>query len=154
VFAFPYFWLLDTGSPRWILVAQVIGMSVLYCGISGAQPGPYAELFEPDIRMTAISITRELSAPITGGTAPFIATALLIASGGRSWPIALCMVGVCAITIASLVGLRRFTGPAGDCQTSGVTRVVGDLPAAGREPAVEGDVEGVEAGFQRIDQRR
>jgi MFS transporter, MHS family, shikimate and dehydroshikimate transport protein len=105
VFAFPYFWLLDSGSDGLAVLAQVVAISVLYCAISGAQPGLFAELFDPDVRMTGIAITREVSAPITGGTAPFVATALLIAGGGSSWPIALYMIALTAISVVSLVAL-------------------------------------------------
>ena len=43
-----------------------------------------------------------LAAPLAGGLAPLIATALLQWSGGKPWPVAAYLVAMAAITIISI----------------------------------------------------
>ena len=47
VFAFPYFWLLDTGSSFGLIVAIVLGMAVANGAISSVQAAYFSECFRP-----------------------------------------------------------------------------------------------------------
>ena len=49
----------------------------------------------------------QLAAPLPGGLAPLIATALLGWSAGRPWPIALYMIGTALITFCSVFLARE-----------------------------------------------
>jgi metabolite-proton symporter len=102
LFAFPYFWLLDTQNTVLIWLAIVISIAIAYGAMGGSQPALYLELFDARVRYSGVAATRELSAPVAGGIAPFVATALIIWSGGEAWPVALYMIALCLITIVSL----------------------------------------------------
>lgn len=110
-YAFPMFWLLDTAEPVWIVVAMVLGY-----GGSAAVFGPMAafcaELFPTHVRYTGVSLGYQGGSVLGGGVSPFVATALLGASGGASWPVALYLVCGAALTAGCLIAVgdpRRFT---------------------------------------------
>lgn len=114
VFIFPYFWLLDKAAVLPIVVAMVISLALCYGAMAGAQPAMFSELFDTDVRVTGVVLVREISAPIAGGVAPFIATALLLGSGGASWPIGIYVVAMCVFSLICLIFL-----PAGSMKTGG-----------------------------------
>src|SRR5690606_11057355 len=77
LFSFPYFMLLSTGSNLWLTVACVWGLGVIG-GPMTAVLGPLmSEVFRTNVRYTGVTLGYQLGAALAGGTAPFIATALL-----------------------------------------------------------------------------
>ncbi len=102
LFAFPYFWLLDTEVPVLIWLAIILSYAVGTYGMLSPQSSFFPELFDARYRYSGMALSRELSAPVAGGVAPFIATALLAWSGGEPWPIALYLILLCLITLVSV----------------------------------------------------
>jgi MFS transporter, MHS family, shikimate and dehydroshikimate transport protein len=101
MFAFPFFWLVDSGVPVLIWLALVLaltGVAAMY----GPQAAFFSELFGTNVRYSGASLGSQLAAPFAGGLAPLIATALLAWSGGRPWPVALYMIGMVLITFSSV----------------------------------------------------
>jgi MHS family shikimate/dehydroshikimate transporter-like MFS transporter len=82
LFIFPYFMMLNTGSFPVVALVMVLSIGVFYSAMAATQPAMYSELFDPSVRVSGVVAIREVSAPIAGGIAPFIATALLINSNG------------------------------------------------------------------------
>jgi MFS family permease len=118
LFAFPFFWLLDTGSTAliWLAIALLVG--VAYAAMAGSQPAFFSELFETRVRYSGIALARETTA-ILGGASPLIATALLAA--GAVWGIGAFLAGMCAVTVISVLltpetNRRRLA--AGDAATA------------------------------------
>ena len=106
LFIFPYYSMLDTGHTGLVWLAMALSLALFYAAMGGAQPALYSEIFGANVRVTGVVAVREISAPIAGGIAPFVATALLIASNGKAWPIALYVVGMCALSVICLLPLR------------------------------------------------
>lgn len=84
VWAFPYFWLVNTGSLALLGVAVIvggIGQSLTY--------GPIAayigELFEPHVRYSGASLAYQLSALTISGGTPLIMTAIIGGTGATTW---------------------------------------------------------------------
>ena len=102
LFAFPYFWLLDTGVSVLIWVAIILSYAVGTYGMLAPQSSFFPELFNARYRYSGVALARELSAPVAGGVAPFIATGLLAWSGGASWPISLYLILLALITLVSV----------------------------------------------------
>jgi metabolite-proton symporter len=100
-FAFPFFWLIDTASTTLLVLAIVIAMVIGHAAMYGPQASFFSELFGTKVRYTGASIGYQLASVFAGGLSPFIAT-YLFQRTGRSWPIALYMIGVAAITIVSV----------------------------------------------------
>ncbi len=115
LFAFPFFWLLDTGSTAliWLAIALLVG--VAYAAMAGSQPAFFSELFETRVRYSGIALARETTA-VLGGASPLIATALLAA--GAVWGIGAFLAGMCAVTVISVLltpetSGRRLTASSG-----------------------------------------
>ena len=108
----PLFLLLDTADPIVVIVSLTVVYVLGWGTLSGCH-GPFlADLFEPKFRLTGMSLTREMNLAIFGGTAPFVAAALVGAAGGRPWYLALYLVIVCGLVTpaAVLIALRRPRG--------------------------------------------
>jgi MFS transporter, MHS family, shikimate and dehydroshikimate transport protein len=101
LFAFPFFWLVDSRVPVLIWLALALGLAGT-AAMYGPQAAFFSELFGTQVRYSGASLGSQLAAPFAGGLAPLIATALLGWSGGRPWPIALYMIGMVLITFCSV----------------------------------------------------
>ncbi|MQA81432.1 MAG: MFS transporter [Streptosporangiales bacterium] len=109
-FIVPYFALLNTGSTALIWIAMIVSLGVFYAAMGGSQPAMYAEIFDARVRVTGLVAIREISAPIAGGIAPFVATALLIAADGASWPIAVYVIAMCIVSTICVLPIRLRSG--------------------------------------------
>lgn len=114
LFAFPLFWLIDTGS----FAALALALALAYAG-SGVLFGPmasyYAVLYEPRLRYSGAAFSYQLGATLGGGLSPVVATALLTVDHARPWPISLYLVLGGLVSALCLLALRRSApGPATD----------------------------------------
>ncbi len=103
--AFPFFWLIDTGELGLIFLAMFVGTlgSSLTYGPLAAYLG---ELFEPRIRYSGASLAYQLAAILVSGGTPFIMTALLAATDtSASVSAFIAVMGL--ITLASAIALRE-----------------------------------------------
>jgi MFS family permease len=118
LFAFPFFWMLDTRETWVIWLAIVIGLSFGVASVSGSIAAFYSGLFETRIRYTGLVFSREVSGGIVGGFTPLIATSLVLWSGGSSWPVSVYMIVtvlagfLCAYLARDIVDLRQPDVPA------------------------------------------
>ncbi|TCP47219.1 putative MFS family arabinose efflux permease [Tamaricihabitans halophyticus] len=97
--AFPVFWIIDTREPALVILGVTIGISVL--SIPYAVYGPLiSELFPPRLRYSGVGISYNLGGAVSGFV-PMVATALLAASGGKSWSVALILV---TLSLATAIG--------------------------------------------------
>jgi metabolite-proton symporter len=101
LYAFPLFWLVDTGNAAVIVLAMSIG----FFG-SAAIFGPMAafssETFGTRVRYTGASLGYQTGAVLGGGLSPFIATALLVWSDGASWSVSVYLVLGAMVSLASI----------------------------------------------------
>lgn len=99
IVSWPMMLALETGS-----VAAAYGFQILTAALLAAYAGPgpaaLAEMFPADVRFSAMSIGWNVSNTIFGGTAPFIATALIAATGASA---AVGFIGVGAAILSLLV---------------------------------------------------
>lgn len=83
VWAFPFFWLVNTASLPMIVLATLVGgmgCTLIY----GPLAAYLAELFEPSVRYSGMSLAYQLAAILVSGGTPFIMTALLAATGSTA----------------------------------------------------------------------
>jgi MHS family shikimate/dehydroshikimate transporter-like MFS transporter len=102
-YAFPFFWLLQTRDPVVISIAMTVGLVVGLRTVFGVQPAFYAELFPVRFRFSGIALARETTGAFIGGPLPLVATALVAAAGGASWPVAVLMVVMALTTALAIV---------------------------------------------------
>ena len=107
VWAVPFFALLNTAEPVLVFLAVVVltfGLAATY----GPQAALFAELFPPQVRMSGSSISYAIGACLAGGFSPLIATALWGAAGSV-FAVSAFMIVFCLISVASVLGLRRYS---------------------------------------------
>jgi len=111
LFAFPFFWLLDTQQTALVWLAVVLGLSLGHGAMYGPQASFFSELFGTRVRYSGASLGYQLASVFAGGLSPLIATALLAWSGGKPWPIAAYMVAMALITLVSVyLAAETLTG--------------------------------------------
>jgi MHS family shikimate/dehydroshikimate transporter-like MFS transporter len=103
LFAYPLFWLLDTGSTPLVWLALVVALVFAHAPMYGPQAAFLSELFGTRVRYSGASLGSQLSSVMAGGLSPFIATALLPYGRGAlaSYLIAMALVTIVAVLIAS-----------------------------------------------------
>jgi len=101
LFAFPFFWMVNTTSSVWITAAIVIGL-IGHAAMYAPQAAFFSELFGTEVRFTGVSIGYQLASPLAGGLAPLIATALLDRNDGQPGGVAIYMIVLAAITLVSV----------------------------------------------------
>lgn len=101
LFAFPFFWLLETRQTSLVMLAVVIGL-IGHAAMYGPQAAFFSELFGTRVRYSGASLGYQLASPLAGGMAPLIATWLLEKSGGRPWPVAVYLILMAVITLISV----------------------------------------------------
>ncbi|MFN7944245.1 MAG: MFS transporter [Blastocatellia bacterium] len=106
LFAWPYFRLIETTSTALMALAVVVALTIGHSAMYGPQASFFSELFGTRVRYTGASIGYQLSSVLAGGLSPLIATDLLRRTG-RSWPIALYIVGMSLITTVSVFLARE-----------------------------------------------
>ena len=105
MFAFPLFWLVDTGSIPVVLIGLIIGFTI-HAMMYGPQAALYAEMFPADVRYSGASLGYQFASVFAGGLAPFIMTALLAATGA-SWSVALYIIATAVITFVAVAPIKE-----------------------------------------------
>jgi MFS family permease len=102
IFAFPFFWLLETRQPLLIVLGMVVGFAIGLRSVFGVQPAFYTELFETRLRFSGIALARETTGALIAGPLPLVSTAAVAAAGGAWWPVAVLMIVLVLITALSV----------------------------------------------------
>lgn len=96
-----------TGSAIAVVLAIVFGVNVVHDAMYGPQAAWFAELFDTRVRYSGSSLGYQIGAVLSGGFAPLIAAALLVAGGGRPWLIVGYFAMLAAITVAAAYAARE-----------------------------------------------
>jgi MHS family shikimate/dehydroshikimate transporter-like MFS transporter len=100
LFAFPFFWLLDTGNTQLVWLALVVAFVLSHAAMYGPQAAFLSELFGTRVRYSGASLGAQLAAVLAGGLSPLIATALLAQYGRNA--VVLYVIGMALITIVAV----------------------------------------------------
>lgn len=103
VFAFPFFYLLQSGSFWLMLLGYVLLINVAHNSINAVEPSFFTELFGAKVRYSGASIGAQLGAIVAGGFTPFIAQGLSAAFGNSWVPIATYVVVTSLISVVAAV---------------------------------------------------
>jgi MHS family shikimate/dehydroshikimate transporter-like MFS transporter len=96
-----------SGSAIAVVLAIVFGVNVVHDAMYGPQAAWFAELFDTRVRYSGSSLGYQIGAVLSGGFAPLIAAALLVAGGGRPWLIVGYFAVLAAITVAAAYAARE-----------------------------------------------
>ncbi len=97
--AFPFFWLLESGSFVLMALGYILLINIAHNSINAVQPSFFTELFGPKVRYSGASIGAQLGAIVAGGFTPFIAKGLT-AIDHNDWTLVACYVVVAALVAA------------------------------------------------------
>ncbi len=103
--AFPLFWLLNTGNPILIALAFSVGM-IIFAMLFGPMGAFLPELYGTRLRYSGAAVSYNLGGVIGGGLGPTIASQLLILTG-VSWSISLYMLLMAVIGFVSVFFLSE-----------------------------------------------
>jgi MHS family shikimate/dehydroshikimate transporter-like MFS transporter len=106
LFAFPLFQLLDSKDPTTITLTIAVAMSLCHGMMFGPQAAFLPELFGTKVRYSGASLGCQISAALSGGFAPLIATSLLGLAGGTQG-ISLYLIGLGSITLVAVFAARE-----------------------------------------------
>jgi MFS transporter, MHS family, shikimate and dehydroshikimate transport protein len=101
LFAFPFFWLMNTESAVLIWLAIILGFNIGHDAMYGPQAAYFSELFGTRVRYSGASVGYQLASVFAGGLAPLIAVSLLAAFGYGA--VALYMIALALITVVSVI---------------------------------------------------
>jgi MHS family shikimate/dehydroshikimate transporter-like MFS transporter len=100
VLAFPLFWLFDTWSTVLVTLALLLVFLCSHAPMYAPQGAFFSELFGTSVRYSGASLGAQLSAAVSGGLSPLIATALLPHYGPNA--IAVYIILLSLITIVAV----------------------------------------------------
>ncbi|MFC7625938.1 MFS transporter [Microlunatus sp. GCM10028923] len=123
VLFYPFFFMLDTGTPV-IIWAALVMIFTLCCDMTlASQAAMMSSLFEVRVRYTSVTFSREITGALVGGTLPLLATWLTGLGGGTPWLVSVYCGVLCLICAAGTAFLPR-TGPGHPANPAPVTRPV------------------------------
>jgi MFS transporter, MHS family, shikimate and dehydroshikimate transport protein len=99
-----------SGSAIAVVCSIVFGVNVVHDAMYGPQAAWFAELFDTRVRYSGSSLGYQIGAVLSGGFAPLIAAALLVAGGGKPWLIVGYFAVLAAITVVAASAARETYG--------------------------------------------
>jgi MHS family shikimate/dehydroshikimate transporter-like MFS transporter len=99
--AFPFFWLVDLGTPRSITCGMCLGL-IGIAALFSVLPPLLSSLFYPRLRYSGMSLCFGIAAGVVGGMSPLLSGALYVWAKA-TWPIALLVVLASLISAISIV---------------------------------------------------
>lgn len=103
----PVFMLFEAGGA--VAVAAQIALGLIDSALMGVAFSTFAELFTTKVRYTGIALGFNVGAAVAGGTAPYICTWLVDATGSNLSP-AYFVMGAALITLVAALKLRETVG--------------------------------------------
>ncbi|PSK92940.1 MHS family proline/betaine transporter-like MFS transporter [Murinocardiopsis flavida] len=109
VFSYPALWLTSLGDPVLAILGMIL-LGVWVAAFDSALGAAMAELFPPRTRNGSISIAYNVAVALFGGTAPYIATWLVVATGHDLAPAGY-IVAIALVSLVTAVRIRETAGP-------------------------------------------
>jgi MFS family permease len=99
--AFPFFWLVDLGTPRSVAGGMCLGL-IGIAALFSVLPPLVSSLFHPRLRYSGMSLSYCVAAGVVGGLSPLLSTALY-AWAKTAWPIAMLVLLASLISVVSIL---------------------------------------------------
>lgn len=100
LFAFPFFWLLNTENSLLVWLAPV-GLAVGHSAMWGPQAAFFSEAFGTRVRYSGTSFVYQFSGLVASAVTPAIAVTLLALAGGSPWLVAVFVIVYAGISFFS-----------------------------------------------------
>ncbi|HWL13479.1 MAG TPA: MFS transporter [Ureibacillus sp.] len=119
LYAFPYFWLLEHRTFATLLIATIIGLGIIWAPITAVLGTMFSEIFDAKVRYTGVSLGYQIGAAVAGGTAPLVATALLVQFDNSYVPVALYIMLTAVISLVAVMAVKEKSNQELDEFTAG-----------------------------------
>jgi MFS family permease len=106
IYAFPLFWLLDTGNPVLITVALALGLGIGHASTGSLHGVIYAEQYPTRYRFSGSSTAYQLSGIVSSAPTPLIA-AWLVARSGNSMAVSWYVVVAAIISLVCVLLVKE-----------------------------------------------
>ncbi|SDR77811.1 MFS transporter [Microterricola viridarii] len=108
LWAFPMFWLIGTGTVVGLFTAT--GVSGLLVGTLFSQQATlFADMFDPRVRYSGMSMGFQLGTVLGGGFGPLIAQSLTSATGGATWSVSTYILFIAIVALFFTITVKpRF----------------------------------------------
>lgn len=107
LYSFPYFWLLEQRSIVMVLIATVVGLSIIWSPITAVLGTMFSEVFSKEVRYTGVTLGYQIGAALAGGTAPMIAEYLMGRFNHSYVPVAIYLMVIAAISITAVLSIKH-----------------------------------------------
>jgi MHS family shikimate/dehydroshikimate transporter-like MFS transporter len=107
LYAYPFFIIIDSGSPLALGAATILGLSIIHPAMYGPIAALFADMFTASVRYSGASLGYQIGGMLGGGFAPLILTSLQAAAGSAIAGIPPYMIGAGLITIVAVYFATR-----------------------------------------------
>ena len=109
LYAFPYFFIVNTHEPMLVILATFIGLVVIWPPITAILGTMFSESFSKEVRYTGVTLGYQIGAAVAGGSAPLIAEFLMNQFDGSSIPVSLYIIMTAAVSLIAVFALQGET---------------------------------------------
>ncbi|CDQ38732.1 MULTISPECIES: MFS transporter [Virgibacillus] len=106
LYAFPYFWLIHQDSVALLVIATIVGLGLIWSPITAVLGTMFSEIFSAKVRYTGISLGYQIGAAAAGGTAPLVATYLLMQFNNSYIPVACYIILTAIISLVAILTVK------------------------------------------------
>lgn len=107
VFAFPYFWMINSGNVALLWLGIIVAMVFGHGPMWSVAAALYTELYPTHVRLTGVSMGYHIANALGGGLAPLIATALVAAASGASTLVSVYLMIAAVVTFLTIVTIKE-----------------------------------------------
>lgn len=109
LYAFPYFFIVNTHEPMLVILATFIGLVVIWPPITAILGTMFSESFSKEVRYTGVTLGYQIGAAVAGGSAPLIAEFLMNQFDGSSIPVSLYIIMTAVVSLVAVFALQGET---------------------------------------------
>lgn len=109
LYAFPYFFIVNTHEPILVILATFIGLVVIWPPITAILGTMFSESFSKEVRYTGVTLGYQIGAAVAGGSAPLIAEFLMNQFDGSSIPVSLYIIMTAVVSLIAVFALQGET---------------------------------------------
>ncbi|MFD2831248.1 MFS transporter [Corticicoccus populi] len=106
IYAFPYFLIVNTHQPFLMILATLIGLSIIWPPITAVLGTMFSEAFSKEVRYTGVTLGYQIGAALAGGSAPMISEFLMEQFNGSSIPVSIYIVATSIISIIAVWSIK------------------------------------------------
>ncbi len=110
ILVFPMIWMIATAQVNAVFAGYIIIHQSSVLALASLENLTMAEIFGARHRYTQMALAKEIAAIIATGVGPVVAAALVVATGGSWWPIAIMIAIFTALSLGASIVMPEVAG--------------------------------------------